>query len=75
MGVRDQLPDPPGISITKRKIMKCLLFADQFIDIIRRESYDVVEITVVFDRYDDRSLKAKIRSKRTKCISVRKLGI
>ena len=55
--------------------MNCLQFADQFIDIIRRESYDVVEIRVVIDRYDDRLLKAKIKSKRTKGISVRKLGI
>ena len=40
------------ISIKKRKMMNCLQFADQFIDIIRRESYDVVEIRVVIDRYE-----------------------
>ena len=71
----DEMAIVNRISIKKRKMMNCLQFADQFIDIIRRDSYDVVEIRVVIDRYDDRSLKDEIQSERTKGISVRKLGI
>lgn len=58
------------INIKKQKITNCAEFADQFINIIKREASGFDEVRVVFDRYKEKSLKANTRAKRTKGVSV-----
>ena len=47
----------------KSKIKTCREFSDHFIKIVKRESTGFNEIRVVFDRYDETSLKNYTRSK------------
>ena len=54
------------IDIKKSKIKTCLEFSDHFIKIVKRESTGFNEVRVVFDRYDETSLKNYTRSKRHK---------
>ena len=58
------------IDIKKNKVANCLQYANCFYNIITRESREMDEIRIVFDRYDDKSLKSKTRCKRTGNVSV-----
>ena len=58
------------ISIQKCQLKTCNEFANKFIDIILKESKLFSEVRVIFDRYDEKSLKSKTRATRTSGIQI-----
>ena len=58
------------VNIKKQKIKIAREFAEQFVNIIKREASGFDELRIVFDRYEEKSLKANTRAKRTKGVSV-----
>ena len=58
------------VNIRKQKIENCAEFAEQFVNIIKREASGFDELRIVFDRYEEKSLKANTRAKRTRGVSV-----
>ena len=54
------------INIKKQKIKNCAEFAEQFVNIIKREASGFDELRIVFDWYEEKSLKANTRAKEPK---------